>query len=59
MNFDQKVSLQDVKYNVDRAVAESADIPEDPGPSVLGKTPVIGSVRRANDLPVVRDELNL
>jgi len=59
MNFDQKVSLQDMKFNVDRAVAQSAKIPENPGPSMMGKTPIIGSLRRANDIPVARDELNL
>lgn len=32
-------------------------IPEDPGPALIGKTPVIGQVRRNNDLPVLRDEL--
>lgn len=41
----------------DSAVEEEVDIPEDPGPAVLDKTPVLGSVRRSNDLPVLRDEI--
>jgi hypothetical protein len=36
---------------------ENLEAPEYPGPNVLGHTPLIGSVRRANDLPVIRDEL--
>jgi hypothetical protein len=33
------------------------DLPEYPGPNVLGHTPLIGTARRNNDLPVIRDEL--
>jgi|APHM01.1.fsa_nt_gi hypothetical protein len=35
--------------------AEGVDVPDFPGPNALGHTPVIGSVRRSNDLPVIRD----
>lgn len=33
------------------------DIPEDPGPAIAGRTPIIGSFRRKNGMPVARDEL--
>lgn len=32
-----------------------ADLPDNPGPNALGHTPLIGSVRRSNDIPVIRD----
>lgn len=32
-------------------------IPDDPGPAAAGKTPVLGSVRRSQGLPVLRDRL--
>lgn len=32
------------------------EIPDDPGPAVTGNTPLIGSARRSNGLPVIRDE---
>lgn len=35
----------------------SVEVPENPGPPIIGRTPVVGSVRRANDLPVLRDEV--
>lgn len=31
--------------------------PQNPGPALAGKTPVLGSVRRGLDMPVLRDEL--
>lgn len=33
------------------------DIPDEPGPAVLDRTPVVGTVRRSNGLPVARDEV--
>jgi len=33
------------------------DFPSNPGPNALGHTAVVGSLRRSNDLPVLRDEL--
>lgn len=33
------------------------EIPENPGPALAGKTPLVGSVRRGLDMPVLRDEL--
>jgi hypothetical protein len=35
----------------------SVQVPDYPGPNVLGHTPLLGSVRRSNDLPVIRDEV--
>jgi hypothetical protein len=35
----------------------AAELPSNPGPNALGHTAVIGSARRANDIPVLRDEL--
>ena len=32
-------------------------IPEKPGPKILGREPLIGSVRRSMGLPVLRDEM--
>lgn len=33
------------------------EVPDDPGPALAGRTPVIGMVRRSRDLPVLRDNL--
>lgn len=33
------------------------DVPDNPGPAVTGRTPVLGSARRSRDLPVLRDQL--
>lgn len=35
--------------------SEGAEAPDFPGPNALGHTPLIGSVRRSNDIPVIRD----
>jgi hypothetical protein len=32
-------------------------VPDSPGPAALGRTPLIGSVRRSRDMPVLRDSL--
>lgn len=32
-------------------------VPDKPGPRVAGRSPVIGSLRRERDLPVVRDKV--
>jgi len=41
----------------DMSQSSSMSIPDTPGPSVLGRTPVLGSVRRGMDMPVLRDNL--
>ncbi len=33
------------------------EIPEKPGPKILGRDPLIGTLRRALDIPVLRDEM--
>ena len=33
------------------------EIPEKPGPRVIGRDPVIGSIRRSMGMPVLRDEI--
>lgn len=38
-------------------MAEGADVPANPGPNALGHTPLLGSARRSNGLPVLRDEI--
>jgi hypothetical protein len=35
----------------------SISIPDNPGPSAAGRTPVIGTLRRQMGAPVVRDQL--
>lgn len=40
-----------------RSEEEEVDIPDDPGPAILGKTPAVGSIRRSQGLPVLRDEI--
>lgn len=34
---------------------DNVDVPSNPGPNALGHKPLIGSVRRSNGIPVVRD----
>lgn len=34
------------------------ELPDDPGPALMGKTPVVGTVRRGLDMPVLREELS-
>jgi len=33
------------------------DVPNEPGPVLAGRTPLVGTLRRANGMPVVRDRL--
>lgn len=33
-------------------------IPDNPGPALAGRNPIIGNVRRERDMPVLRDELS-
>lgn len=41
----------------DMSQSASGSMPGNPGPSILGRTPVLGSVRRNMDMPVLRDNL--
>lgn len=36
---------------------DKANIPDNPGPAALGHTPLIGSVRRSQGMPVLREEV--
>ena len=36
---------------------ENVDLPDYPGPAALGHEPLIGSVRRAKGMPVIREEV--
>lgn len=48
------------EFNIEKTVSEMQDelnIPDDPGPALAGKTPALGSIRRKNGMPVLRDEL--
>lgn len=38
--------------------AGDLEVPNEPGPAVAGRTPVIGTVRRSNGMPVARDQLS-
>lgn len=38
-------------------IEEQIDIPNDPGLAIRGKTPILGELRRKNDIPVIRDEV--
>lgn len=52
---NKEVSLDDVEVNAPSR--DDLNLPEDPGPAILGKTPVVGSLRRRNDMTVIRDEI--
>ena len=54
---NQDLNIEDLELNAPDPDDIDAEVPEDPGPALMGKTPVIGTVRRNNDLPVLRDEL--
>lgn len=56
--------MDDIEELRRMAAAEGSDIEipddvdmEDVGPALLGKKPLIGSFRRENDMPVLRDEI--
>lgn len=36
---------------------DAVDVPSEPGPALAGRTPIVGSLRRSNDMPVARDQL--
>lgn len=42
---------------VGRMGSDALNMPDEPGPAVTGRTPVVGQLRRDRDLPVLRDEL--
>lgn len=48
--------LDDLANRQDIDIPEDI-IPNDPGPAITGNTPVVGSLRRSQGLPVARDEI--
>jgi len=61
--MSNEFNVEDLELNtpdeLDVEVPEELDVeaPEDPGPALMGKTPVVGTLRRENDVPVLRDKL--
>jgi len=51
-------NLKDNIEHFERQGNSDIDIPENPGPAILGNTPIVGTLRRENDMPVLRDELD-
>lgn len=51
--MEDKTDLSDL----DVSAQDELDVPDNPGPALLGNTPVVGTLRRQNDMPVLRDEL--
>ena len=54
---NQDLNIEDLELNAPSSDDIDAEVPDDPGPALMGKTPVLGTVRRNTDLPVLRDEL--
>ena len=59
-NIKKLFSTEEAK--VDAVVGQTGDMeimPKDAGPAVMGKTPVVGQLRRQSDrdIPVVRDRV--
>jgi len=48
---------QQLEVNQLEDYSEEVDIPSEPGPALLGRTPAVGSFRREQGIPVLRDEL--
>lgn len=40
------------------ADGDEIEVPDEPGPSIAGRTPLVGTVRRSQGAPVLRDELS-
>lgn len=43
--------------DMSQGLMSELDVPSNPGPAVAGRTPLVGSVRRSRDMPVLRDQL--
>jgi len=48
--------MQDSKIALSQDVNSDVDAPDHPGPNALGHTPLVGTLRRENGMPVLRDE---
>lgn len=53
---DQLTMMEDIDFGQTDPQTD-VEIPPDPGPALAGNTPLVGSVRRGLDMPVLRDEL--
>lgn len=53
---DQLTMKEDIDFGQTDPQTD-VELPNDPGPALMGNTPVVGSVRRGLDMPVLRDEL--
>lgn len=53
------VNVEEVQDRLDIDPVTEDDIPDtdEAGPAILGRTPVVGMLRRKNDEPVVRDKI--
>lgn len=52
--------LRNVAGNVGPDIGQSGEglsAPDEPGPAALGRTPLVGTLRRSRDLPVARDQI--
>lgn len=49
------------KKDVEAVVGQMSDkvfkVPDNPGPAITGRTPILGQYRRENDMTVLRDRL--
>lgn len=59
LNLGDVAESQNVELPDDLSVEEL--VPDDPGPAITGNTPVLGSLRRGDDVPadvpVLRDQI--
>lgn len=45
------------ELNGEFSAEDEVDVPDEPGPALLGRTPAVGSIRRSQGMPVLRDEV--
>lgn len=58
-DFNPGERVRDAVQNAGPDMSQGVSIktPENPGPSMLGRTPVLGMLRRERGIPVLRDQL--
>lgn len=49
--------MSDLLNQAQDGIEDEVDIPSEPGPALAGRTPAVGSIRRSQGFPVLRDEL--
>lgn len=57
MQFDQRLSAKLDNLKLNTQLNKDIQTPRDGGPSVFGKTPYVGTIRRNFGAPVARDEI--